>query len=76
MHTLLVTWLLVLVSPPAEGQRPPRPPREAIDACVDLEAGDACSFEGRNQETVDGICFAPDEEKPLACRPKNPPLKQ
>ncbi|MEM7610953.1 MAG: hypothetical protein AAF270_04710 [Pseudomonadota bacterium] len=44
------------------------PPQEAIDACATAEASDACSFTGREGETVEGTCEAP-EGKPLACRP-------
>ncbi len=66
---------LVLVRPDGggDGERPPRPPAEALEACEELEAGDACSFEGRNDETVEGTCFTPGDDKPLACRPSNPP---
>ncbi|MCB1601655.1 MAG: hypothetical protein R3F18_05145 [Lysobacterales bacterium] len=53
------------------GQRPRKPPQEAIDACSGLKAGDVCSFTGR-RETLEGTCFAP-AQKPLACKPANAP---
>ncbi|PRQ03674.1 hypothetical protein ENSA5_13670 [Enhygromyxa salina] len=55
------------------GDGPPRPPPEAVEACADKASGDACSFAGREGDTVDGSCFAPDADKPLACRPDHPP---
>ena len=45
------------------------PPQEAIDACVSLTDGDACSFTGRNDESMSGVCFAP-QNKDLACKPE------
>lgn len=44
------------------------PPQEAIDSCAALTAGDACSFNGRNDEELKGVCFAP-EDRELACKP-------
>ncbi|KIG19296.1 hypothetical protein DB30_03852 [Enhygromyxa salina] len=73
---LLESFLFALLaSPPggSGGDHPPRPPREAVEACVDKASGDACSFEGREGETVDGSCFTPEDDKPLACRPEQPP---
>ncbi len=54
------------------GQRPPRPPQEALDACVELAAGDACEFD-HDGHHVTGTCFTPDEDHPLACKPDQPP---
>jgi len=60
------------------GQRPPRPPREAVEACEGKASGAACSFVGRENQSLAGTCFAPpvkgDSDKgppPLACRPAN-----
>ena len=60
------------------GQRSPRPPREAVDACQGKASGAACSFVGRENQSLAGTCFAPpakgDRDKgppPLACRPAN-----
>ena len=74
MHipALIVSLLLSLMAD-GDRQRPPRPPREAVEACEDLEAGEECAFEGRDQETVTGTCFTPDQDKPLACRPDDAP---
>ena len=49
-----------------------RPPQEAIEACANKKADDACSFEGRDGP-VEGRCFSPDDARPLACRPDRPP---
>jgi hypothetical protein len=42
-----------------QGGRPHHPPREAIAACESKASGAACSFTGREGETVSGTCFAP-----------------
>lgn len=56
-------------------QRKPRkhhsPPPAAVEACAALLEGDSCSFIGRRDEEVEGICFLPDEAV-LACRPNSP----
>ena len=44
------------------------PPPEAIESCAALAEGDACSFSGRNDEQVNGVCFAPKGAE-LACKP-------
>lgn len=55
------------------GNQPPRrPPKEAVDACVNKASGDACSFESP-RGTVEGTCWAPREDLPLACRPADAP---
>lgn len=53
-------------------RRPPRPPKEAVEACADRASGDACSFESPHG-TVQGTCWAPREDLPLACRPADAP---
>ncbi|PRQ09667.1 hypothetical protein [Enhygromyxa salina] len=73
---ILESFLLTLLANApggSDGDHPPRPPREAVEACADRASGDACSFEGREGETVNGSCFTPDADKPLACRPDHPP---
>ncbi|MCP5266921.1 MAG: hypothetical protein H6934_12465 [Burkholderiaceae bacterium] len=56
--------------------RPQRhgPPAEAIDACRQRKADEACRFEGR-RGTLSGRCWAP-EGRPLACRPENAPAHE
>lgn len=49
------------------------PPPEAIEACDGAAMGDACSFSGRDGEAVRGVCWAPEDDKPLACRPDDAP---
>jgi len=44
------------------------PPPEAIEACSSQSEGASCSFSGRDNEQLSGICFAPEEGK-LACKP-------
>ena len=44
------------------------PPREAIAACAQKRAGDACAFQGRRQEQLQGKCWAP-PQRVLACLP-------
>lgn len=51
---------------------PPPPPPEAIQACEDKRAGDACGFSSPHGD-VSGSCFTPSADKPLACRPDEPP---
>ncbi|MEN0035591.1 MAG: hypothetical protein AAGC78_00930 [Cellvibrio sp.] len=66
----------------AENQRPERdgkhfgPPEEAIVACKGLTENDVCSFAGRNDELIRGICSLPPragESSTLACKPDNMP---
>lgn len=60
-----------LAKPPGRGGPPP----EAVEACVNLAEGDACSFEGRRGETLEGQCVLPPrgEEDVLACLPEGGP---
>ena len=48
------------------------PPRVAVEACANAVPGDACTFEGRRGESLQGTCWAP-QDKPLACRPEGAP---
>ena len=48
------------------------PPPEALAACESLASGDNCEFSGPKGD-VEGACVAPNQEMPLACRPKRPP---
>lgn len=74
--TALLISLALVVAQPQEGGRgpggPPRPPQEALSACEGKSAGATCSFthDGRAME---GTCFTPASDKPLACRPSGPP---
>jgi len=58
-----------------DGHPPRRPPKEAVDACEGADEGDACSFAGREGETLSGTCEGPPDasDKPLACRPEGAP---
>lgn len=48
------------------------PPPEAVSACANLRAGDACSF-SFGAGAVDGACRAGPDSAPLACAPKDMP---
>lgn len=48
------------------------PPPEAIEACAAQTEGDACSFQGRRGESLEGLCIAPRENR-LVCRPSGAP---
>lgn len=52
-----------------QGGDPRQPPQAAIDACVSIPQDSACSFIGRNNETVNGTCQTVSESQ-LACVPQ------
>lgn len=54
-----------------DGQRPPRPPQEALDACANLSDGASCSFTAHGH-TMTGTCHGP-EGLPPACVPAGGP---
>jgi hypothetical protein len=56
-----------------QGQGRRGPPPEALDACQGKQADDQCSFTGRNDETITGVCFAPQGVDELACAPEGGP---
>ncbi len=62
--------VVILGASVAYGRPPGPPPNEAIEACENAEPGDACSFEGKDG-VLEGTCFSPREDLPLACRPKD-----
>jgi hypothetical protein len=76
-------FLNVFIQPvyAAEHQRPERddkgfgPPHEALLACKGLSENDVCSFAGRNDEMVSGVCSTPhlDNSTTLACKPEDMP---
>lgn len=45
------------------------PPQVAIDACSTSQLNDACSFTGRNSNTVNGSCQTPQSSTQLVCVP-------
>lgn len=73
-----VISLLSMVSV-ACAQQPPSngrggPPPEALEACNDLAEGDACSFTGRRDELLEGLCVAsPRASETLSCLPDDAP---
>jgi hypothetical protein len=49
---------------------PPKPPQEALDACNDKHADDACTVALPDGTSLDGTCLAPpDGSGALACAP-------
>ena len=46
------------------------PPPEAIDACASQSEGDSCSFAGRDDQQLSGVCFTPPDRDTLACKPE------
>ncbi|MCC6215915.1 MAG: hypothetical protein IT376_13705 [Polyangiaceae bacterium] len=58
--------------PPGAEGRPPGPPAEALAACAEQAAGDACTAR-LPAVRLPGICRRPpDPEAPLACAPRRP----
>lgn len=55
------------------GDRPARPPREALEACTDQTSGSACGFSGRDGQKITGTCRSPQANVPLACAPAERP---
>jgi len=70
-----LAFALLIAAPLARAaDEPPRhrgPPPEALQACKDKKAEQACTFDGR-RGNVEGTCFAP-PDRPLACRPAGAP---
>ena len=70
--TLIISGLFMLLAGSANaaerGERRGAPP-EALSACQNFNAGDACTFSGRRGDSVSGQCITtPDEQ--LACAPE------
>jgi hypothetical protein len=47
------------------------PPPEALNACRGMSSGASCHFADREDQPLDGTCFAPESNLPLACRPNH-----
>ena len=46
------------------------PPPEAIEACAELNEGDACGFVSQRRGEIQGSCFVPPKQGAvLACKP-------
>jgi hypothetical protein len=72
-YTMTFSFCLAMLGASAAyGRRPGPPPQEAIEACQDAQEGDACTFEGRDGR-LEGTCFRPRDDVPLACRPARAP---
>jgi hypothetical protein len=48
------------------------PPPEALAACQGKSAGASCSW-SHDGRALEGTCFTPASDKPLACRPSGAP---
>jgi hypothetical protein len=56
-----------------QGGPPPHgPPPEALAACQGKSSDAACSFTHQGR-TLEGTCFTPSRDLPLACRPAGGP---
>lgn len=66
----VLTGAALLASAQSQTSQNPLPPPEALKACFGKRSGEACSFQARNSEKVEGICFSPDPAKRMGCRPK------
>jgi hypothetical protein len=76
--TVMCLTLATTTSQGVAGDRPDGrrgPPPQAIEACANLSEGDACTFDGRNDEELTGVCFAPSEAE-LACKPEGHDRRQ
>lgn len=79
----MIPWLALcaaLITTPAtaarpgagsEGDRPPGPPSEAVEACLDVDEGGECAFEMPRHE-IRGTCRAVPEGQ-VACVPRHVP---
>ncbi|HTP28093.1 MAG TPA: hypothetical protein VMK12_20870 [Anaeromyxobacteraceae bacterium] len=81
MKTIIRAIVIAAIPFGAIAQQPPEqqgphhhhgPSPEAIAACQGKDAGAPCSF-SHHDRTVQGTCFTPSSDKPLACRPPKPP---
>ena len=68
---LCAIWIPAFAQEADDEQRDKRrgPPPEAIEACTAAVEGDACAFEGRRGESLEGMCAVTREEA-MACRPE------
>lgn len=58
-----------------EGGRPMGPPPEALEACADLEVGDACTVE-LHDRSITGTCReGRGDDEGLVCMPDRPPQR-
>lgn len=55
------------------GRRPPQPPPEALQACEGQQENAVCSFSGRGNDLVKGICITPPGLDTRACAPEGGP---
>ena len=71
--SILVLSMITLTAQAKEGRSGERkgPPPEAITACEGLEVSQACSFTGRHDKEVSGVCIVPrNDDSLLACKPE------
>jgi hypothetical protein len=70
---LLASCLFVLALPfaIANAQGHHQPPQEALDACAQAKAGDACQVTF-HEHTIDGTCGSVPDISALVCKPKHP----
>ncbi|GDY24283.1 hypothetical protein [Agarivorans sp. Toyoura001] len=59
----------------AEAKEKRQPPKEAVEACESANDGDSCSFYGRDDEALNGICGSPPDNDELSCMPEGGPRR-
>ncbi|MBL7004175.1 MAG: hypothetical protein ISR69_09140 [Gammaproteobacteria bacterium] len=74
--TTVVLAPLSYAKPGGSGGGRGGPPPEAFEACANLSEGNSCSFTGRRDEEVSGICAIPPREESLICAPEGGPPKR
>jgi hypothetical protein len=52
-----------------------KPPKEAIEVCVDKAIDSKCQVTTRHGDTLNGTCKYTPDEKYFVCEPENPPKR-
>lgn len=65
----LVLTTAVVAHPVKESGKRHGPPIEALNACQNIDIGDACSFIGRHKDSLTGQCFETRDQQ-IACKPE------
>lgn len=74
LFSVLLVSTSVSCAAPGDRGRPQGPPPEAIEACSGLSEGDACSFSGRRDDVVEGLCMVSRRgDEGLVCTPEGGP---
>jgi hypothetical protein len=63
----ILTFILILFLNIAHAQDEQQ--QDELDACVDKDVGDACSFTDDDGDSIDGACRFEKNEEELTCSP-------